>query len=71
MKPGINKEVNTPNGKALLFQEWYNMADPDGEYIMVRHPKKVEIDLSLCAHQFSATNRDGWLVAYKAEEVTE
>ena len=67
----INQLVNTPNGPALAQHVWYNLDDPDGEYIMVRHPKRAEIDLSLCAHQFSATNRDGWLVAYKASEVTE
>jgi len=66
----INQTVNTPNGPGLFQHEWYNLADRDGHYVMVRHPKGAEIDLTLCAHQFSATARNGWLVAYRLEEVT-
>ena len=68
-----NEIVKTPNGDARLQAQWYlpdddKHGEPTG--VLVRHMPKAEIDLALCQDVRSSSNRDGWLVVYRQEEVT-
>jgi len=71
-RPAINSLVTTPNGPGRLVSTYYLHGDspmepPTG--LLVRHPKEVDIDTTLCAALCSETNVSGWLVVYKAEEL--
>jgi hypothetical protein len=69
-----NQPVSTPNGAALVVAQYFLDGDdyrgePSG--ILVRHPKKAEIDPTLCAAEpLSTSSRDGWLVVYLSSQVT-
>lgn len=70
----LNDVVSTPNGPGLFqAHTWANQAEahidaiPDA--ILIRHPKKAEIDLDKCAAVWSKSGADGWLVVYRVDEV--
>jgi len=69
----INDNIDTPNGIGRAVSTFYLPGDdplepPTG--ILGRHPKGNAIDQDLCAVAISEGETSGWLVVYKAGDVT-
>jgi hypothetical protein len=67
MQASYPQVVNTANGTALLYGRF---TIKDGAGLLVRHRHGQEINLALCQDVRSQTDRGGWLVVYREDEVT-